>query len=106
MIRLGKVSMRAHPQKHTKKAWLVGEPVLSPTTSLSCVLSHEQSMHQNLPSSEQGSTIIGEFHYKGKNYPSPLLVTSIQGILKARQLFHLGLTNLSACHRPQSQQIT
>lgn len=102
MIRLGKV-MLAHLQKYTHthkgKAWIGWRAYplsLSPTNSLSCVPSHEHSMHQNLPSSEHGSTIIGEFHYRGKNYPSCLLVTSIQGILKAKQLFHLGLTK-SVC---------
>lgn len=28
-----------------------------------------------------------EFHYKGKNYPSPLLVTSIQGDIEGRPTF-------------------
>lgn len=63
MIRLGKVSMLAYSQKHThthkeKCGWLESLSSRSPTTLLSCVLSHELSMHQNLPSSEQGSTII------------------------------------------------
>lgn len=88
-----------HTHTHKGKAWIGWRAYplsLSPTNSLSCVPSHEHSMHQNLPSSEHGSTIIGEFHYRGKNYPSCLLVTSIQGILKAKQLFHLGLTK-SVC---------
>lgn len=36
--------------------------VPSPTASLSLVPSDERSMHQNLPSSEQGPTKKGEFH--------------------------------------------
>lgn len=77
---------------------------LSPTTPpLSYVFSHELPMHQNLPSPEQGCTIIQEgqkkFHYSGKNYHSPFLVISLKGHIDT-------FPPLSACHRPESHQIT
>lgn len=60
-------------------------------------------MHQNLPSPEQGCTIIQEgqkkFHYSGKNYHSPFLVISLKGDIDT-------FPPLSACHRPESHQIT
>lgn len=63
MIRLAKVSMLAPPQEPMRKkgkALIVPRVcpcVPSPTASLSLVPSDERSMHQNLPSSEQGPTI-------------------------------------------------
>lgn len=68
MIRLGKVSVLSHPKKHTLEhayththtpqkekslaGWLESLvpllPAHFPTSPLSCVLSHEHSMHQNL----------------------------------------------------------
>lgn len=62
MIRLAKVSMLAPPQEPMRKkgkALIVRRVcpcVPSPTASLSLVPSDERSMHQNLPSSEQGPT--------------------------------------------------
>lgn len=55
--------MQTHEEKGKS---LIGQRAcphfLSPTASLSLVPSYERSMHQNLPSSEQGPAIKGEFH--------------------------------------------
>lgn len=89
-------NIRKHSHRHKGKLELLGRTCpLSPTTPrppLSYVFSHELPMHQNLPSPEQGCTIIQEgqkkFHYSGKNYHSPFLVISLKGDIEGRQLSH------------------
>lgn len=99
--------IRKHSHRHKGKLELLRRTCpLSPTTPrppLSYVFSHELPMHQNLPSPEQGCTIIQEgqkkFHYSGKNYHSLFLVISLKGDIDT-------FPPLSACHRPESHQIT